>query len=109
MDSSINVLNTPEALKWLDELGTYEARLSWIAIIWEGEECGSSHQYAVLDYNVAEDGIPACVSKSARIYSRVLIDFGEPPQWYVSVAVDSDTGRVVLVEEYPYRIGPDFD
>ena len=102
-------LNTPEALEWLDELGTYEARLSWIAVIWEGEEGGSINQYWVLDYDVAEDGIPASVSNSARIYSRVLINFGEPPRWMVSVAVDPDTGTVVLVEEYPYRTGPDFD
>lgn len=96
-------LNTPEALRQLEEESTYRTNLSWIAIVWE--DSGYSEWWG-LDYEVVENGIPAFVSKSAVFYPRVVIDFGEPAQWQVSVAVDLEAEKVVLVEENPARNAP---
>jgi len=107
-------LNTPEALKYLKESQPYKTYLSWIAIDWY-----NSGSYWGLDYDWVEEkvlppppkDIPpgiviSAVPESAEFYSRVIINFGEPPQWQVGVAINPDTGKVTMVEQNPYRTGP---
>jgi len=109
-------LNTSQALKQLEKYSHYETNLSWIAIVWDSSEYS---EYWGLDYEwVDEDVLPpppdemppgivlATVPESAEFYSRVVINFGEPPQWQVMAAINPDTGKVALVEEYPFRTGP---
>ena len=109
-------LNTPEALKQLEKDSHYETRLSWIAIVWRNSEYS---EYRGLDYEWVEeeilppppDNLPpgvvlSTVPESAEFYSRVVINFGEPPQWQVMAAINPDTGKVALVEENPFRRGP---
>jgi hypothetical protein len=91
-------LSTSEALRELEEESVYKAEVDWIAM--------DNSTWWVLDYETVEAGIPAYVPKSAVIYPRVLIHFGEPEQWQVMVAVDLDTEEVVFVEENPARNGP---
>ena len=109
-------LNTPEALRQLEKESTYKTELSWIAIVWENSKYS---EYWGLDYEwVDEEILPplpdnpppgvvfSTVPEEAEFYSRVVINFGEPPRWQVSVAVNPDTGKVALVEENPFRTGP---
>ncbi len=114
-------LNTPQALKQLEKYSQYKTSLSWIAIVWDSAEYEYS-EYWGFEYEVVETGIPRGYSEiitsdgekivsfgvpeEAEIYSRVTINFGEPPRWQVSVAVNPDTERVALVEENPFRTGP---
>ena len=111
-------LNTPEALRQREKYSHYETNLSWIAIVWDSSEYSYS-EYWGLDYKwVEEETLPpipdnpppgvvfATVPESAEFYSRVIINFGEPPRWQVSVAVNPDTEKVALVEENPFRTGP---
>jgi len=109
-------LNTPEALKQLEKESHYETSLSWIAIVWDNSEYS---EYRGLDYEWVEEKIlppppkdmppgvvMSTVPESAEFYSRVVINFGEPPRWQVMVAVNPDTEKVALVEENPFRTGP---
>jgi len=114
-------LNTPQALKQLEKYSQYNTSLSWIAILWDSAEYEYS-EYWGFEYEVVRTGIPRGFSQiitpdgekivgfrvpeEAEIYSRVTINFGEPPRWQVSVAVNPDTGKVALVEENPFRTGP---
>ena len=114
-------LNTPEALRQLEKESHYETNLSWIAILWDSAGYEYS-EYWGFEYEVVRSGIPRGFSQiitpdgekivgfrvpeEAEIYSRVTINFGEPPRWQVSVAVNPDTGKVALVEENPFRTGP---
>lgn len=93
-------LNTPEALRQQEGDSIYKTELGWIAIVWEDSE---SATWWALDYETVETGIPAYVPKSAVIYPRVLIHWGEPEKWQVMVAVDLETEEAVLVEENPAR------
>ena len=115
-------LGTPEASRQLEKESQYETSLSWIAIVWNG----SGHEYSewrAFDYETVETGIPrgivdvtpegypekivmVGVPESAELYSLVTINFGEPPRWQASVAVNPDTGKVALVQENPFRTGP---
>ncbi len=109
-------LNTREAKKAKQEYGVYQASLSWLAVRWGGSDYEG---YWGLDYEwVDEEILPpppddmppdivfTPIPESAEFYSRVILRFGEPPQWQVSVAVNPDTGKVALVEENPSRTGP---
>ena len=96
-------LKTPEALKQLEKDSHYDAKLSWIAIVWENSEYS---EWWGIDYDWKTDPNLSLVSGAAEIYSRVVINFGEPPQWQVMAAINPDTGRVALVEENPFRTGP---
>lgn len=93
-------LNTPEASRQQERESIYKTELGWIAIVWENSEPAA---WWALDYETVEAGIPAYVPKSAVIYTRVLIHFGEPEKWQVMVAVDLETEEAVLVEENPAR------
>jgi len=96
-------LNTPEALKQLEKDSHYNTKLSWIAIVWENSEYS---EWWGIDYDWKTDPNLGLVSGAAEFYSRVGINFGEPPQWQVSVAINPNTGEVALVEENPFRTGP---
>ncbi len=109
-------LNETKASKYLKEYSQYKTDLSWIAIVWDNSK---AVEWWGLDYEwVDEEVLPpppdnpppgivlATVPESAEFYSRVVIKFGEPPQWQVMAAINPDTGKVALVEENPFRTGP---
>ncbi len=96
-------LKTPEAVKAQTEYSYNEAKLSWIAIVWENSEYS---EWWGIDYDWKNDPNLSLVSGAAEFYSRVVINFGEPPQWQVYVAVNPDTGKAVVVQENPFRTGP---
>ena len=96
-------LNTPEALKQLEKFSHYDAKLSWIAIVWENSEVSVWRGIA---YDWEKDPNLSLVPETAEFYSQVIINFGEPPQWQVYVAVNPDTGKAVFVQENPFRTGP---
>ena len=109
-------LNETKASKYLKEYSQYKTDLSWIAIVWDNSK---AVEWWGLDYEwVDEEVLPpppdemppgivlANIPESAEFYSRVVINFGEPPQWQVMAAINPDTGKVALVEEYPFRTGP---
>jgi len=114
-------LGTPEASGRLKEYGSqYTASLGWVAIVWGNSEYS---EWRSFDYDIVETGVPRGtveinpegssekirvegVSGSAEFYAWVVINFGEPPEWQVYVAVNPDTGKVALVEENPFRTGP---
>ena len=86
-------LTTPEALQAKDAYGPYSTSLGWVAIDWRdhvGDLFG-------LDYECVDEGVPAYVPESAEFYSWVEIDFGEPPQLELRVAINPDTGKVAHV------------
>lgn len=96
-------LNTPEASKWRERESKYKTGLRWIAVVWENSEAS---EWLSLDYEWEADENYQFIPESAAIYPEVRIWFGEPTQWIVQVAVDLDTGKVALVEEYPARGSP---
>ena len=96
-------LKTPEALKQLEKDSHYNTKLSWIAIVWENSEYS---EWRGIKYDWKTDPNLGLVSGEAEFYSRVVINFGEPPQWQVMAAINPDTGKVALVEENPFRTGP---
>jgi len=96
-------LKNPEALEQLEKFSHYNTKLSWIAIVWENSE---SAEWWGIKYDWENDPNLDLVSGEAEFYSRVVINFGEPPQWQVMAAINPDTGKVALVEENPFRTGP---
>jgi len=109
-------LNETKAAKYLQEYSHFAIDLSWIAIVWDNSEYS---EYWGLDYEWVEEKILppppedmpqgmviSTVPESAEFYSRVIINFGKPPQWQVMAAINPDTEKVALVEENPFRTGP---
>ncbi|MBI2852762.1 MAG: hypothetical protein HYX84_06645 [Chloroflexi bacterium] len=97
-------LNTPEAKAQLSKNASYKTNIDWIALIWK--DSGYSEMWGI-DYEWETDlNLASPISKGAVFYSRVSINFGEPPTWQVVAAINPLTGKVALVEEYPYRTGP---
>ena len=115
-------LHTPEAERAREGYGPqYTASLGWVAIVWD--KGGEYSEWRSFDYDIVETGVPrgtvevtpegstekivvAGVPESAEFYAWVVINFGEPPEWQVYVAVNPDTGKVALVEENPFRTCP---
>ncbi len=98
-------LDTPEARRQLEGESHYETSLNWIAIVWDS----SGYEYSEwrgIKYDWEKDANLQLVPPTAEFYSRVTINFGEPPQWQVMVAINPDTGKVALVQENPFRTGP---
>jgi hypothetical protein len=96
-------MNTREALKQLEKDSHYDAKMSWIAIVWNDSEVS---EWRGIAYDWEKDPNLSLVSETAEFYSQVVINFGEPPQWQVYVAVNPDTGKAVFVHENPFRTGP---
>jgi len=97
-------LHTREAERAREGYGPqYTASLGWVAIVWGNSEYS---EWWGLDYEWETDPNFSLIPESAEFYSWVVINFGEPPQWQVYVAVNPDTGKVALVEENPFRTGP---
>ena len=97
-------LNTPEALQAKNTYGSYETSLGWVAISWRGN---ASDSFGI-DYEYDQDKkwITEVVPKSAEWYSRVAIEFGEPPRLLLRVAVNPDTGKVANVELHGLKLPP---
>jgi hypothetical protein len=91
-------LKTPEAVKAQTEYGYNETRLGWIAIV--GRDSQPS-EWLALGYDWSADPNFSLVPGAAEYYSEVVINFGQPPQWQVYVAVNPDTGQAVTVMENP--------
>ncbi|MBI2836197.1 MAG: hypothetical protein HYX85_00695 [Chloroflexi bacterium] len=96
-------MNTPEAKARLQKDASYKTYLGWIAVVWK--DSGYS-EWRAIDYEWETDPNLGLVSKEAVFYSRVVVNFGEPPTWQAMVAINPLTGKVALVEEYPYRTRP---
>jgi hypothetical protein len=96
-------LKTPEALAQLEKLSHYDAKLNWNAIVWRDSEIS---EWRSLDYDWETDPNTSLVTAGSEYYAAVVINFGQPPQWQVYVAVNPDTGKAVTVMENPFRTGP---
>lgn len=96
-------LKNPEALKQFEKDSHYNTKLNWIAIVWENSELS---EWWKIEYDWKTDPNLGRVSGAAEFYSEVVINFGEPPQWQIYVAVNPDTGKAVVVQENPFRTGP---
>ncbi|MFC1987415.1 hypothetical protein ACFLVH_02595 [Chloroflexota bacterium] len=96
-------LNTPEALQAREAYGPYTTSLGWVAVNWRNgsDHFGLDYEYEQLDQWIAEH-----VPESAEYYSQVIIDFGEPPQSELRVAVNPDTGKVAYVGQYGLKKPP---
>ena len=114
-------LATPQATERLAQYGPeYKADLSWVSIVWSKN--GQFSQWRSFEYDIVSTGLPRGIQltvlpdgtkismegvpESAEIYSWVQIDFGEPSQWQVYVAVNPDTGKVAFAQENPFNSGP---
>ncbi len=95
-------LNTSAAVEASEAYGVYTTELRWVAIYWfKGR--------AVLwemDYDIVETGLPEGTSEEFRFYSEVVIDFGEPPQEELRVAINPDTGKVANITKYVFGAVP---
>ena len=96
-------LKTPEAIKAQTEYGYNETKLRWIAIVWKNS---AYSEWWGLNYDWTTDPNFSLVPRAAEYYSEVVINFGQPPQWQIYVAVNPDTGQAVTIMENPYRTGP---
>lgn len=97
------VLLETKVAKYLSEYNHFEIDLSWIAIVWENSE---SSEWWGIKYDWESDTNLGLVSGEAEFYTRAIVNLGDPPQWQVMAAINPDTGKVALVEESPYRTGP---
>lgn len=96
-------LNTSEAQTQLEQGITYKSDLNWVAIVWQFSRASEIHAF---DYDEWETGIPSNIPRSAVIYSRVSLTFGEPERLLVEVAVDLATGKAVFVQSFPLKSLP---
>jgi hypothetical protein len=89
-------LNTSAAVAASQTYDVYTTELRWVGIYWfKGR--------AVLwemPYSTAESGLPEDASEEFQYYSQVVIDFGDPPQEEIRVAVNPDTGKVANITKY---------
>lgn len=99
-------LNTSEVLRQLELENEYKTELDWIAIVWKNSEYS---EWQMIDYEWEEDENLKLVPESAVFYPWVIIRFGEPERWHVVVAVDLDTEKAVLVDEFIPRMFPPSD
>jgi hypothetical protein len=95
-------LNTSAAEEASETYGVYTTELRWVGIFWfKGK--------AVLwemDYDSVEYWLPGDASESFQFYSQVVIDFGEPPQEELRVAVNPDTGKIANITKYRFGTSP---
>ena len=116
-------LGTPAAQEWLQKESRYTTGLSWLALNPNPEGDGYSG-YRRFDYDIVATGIPRGtveitpegsserivsegVPEDAEIHPSVMIWFGEPAEWIVSVAIDLETWEVVYQEDSPNLSHPD--
>jgi hypothetical protein len=116
-------LSTPMAQEWLQKESQCTTKISWIALNPDPEGDGYSG-YRKFEYEIVEIGIPRGeldmspegssvkiiskgVPEDAEIYPDVTIWFGEPAEWIVSIAIDSETWEVVYQEGYYNLSHPD--
>jgi len=95
-------LNTSAAETASQAYGVYTTEIRWVGIFWfKGK--------AVLwemGYDTVENGLPEDASESFQFYSQVVIDFGEPPQEEIRVAINPDTGKVANITRYMFGTAP---
>lgn len=96
-------LNTTEAYAEIRRGQTYSSNFSWVAIVWEGPK--ASLVYGI-DYDAVITGLPPNVPKSAKIYPRVELMFGNPPELLMRTAVDPSTGKPVLIDTHGLKSTP---
>ena len=97
-------LNTPEAVRYLENESKYEIEVRWVALGWKDSKAVEWHP---LDYEEIADGnLPSdrlYLSETVTIHPQVYIRVGEPVRMFISVAFDRDTQEVVHVELLPGR------
>ena len=97
-------LNTPEALRYLENESKYEIDVRWVALGWKDSKAVEWHP---MDYEEIADGnLPSdrkYVSEQVTIHPEVYIRVGEPVRMFISVAFDRETEKVVHVELLPGR------
>ena len=97
-------LNTPEALRYLENESKYEIEVKWVALGWKNSKATEWHP---LDYEEIADGkLPSdrlYLSQTVTIHPQVYIRVGEPVRMFISVAFDRETEKVVHVELLPGR------
>jgi len=97
-------LNTPEALRYLENESKYEIDVRWVALDWKDSKAVEWHP---MDYEEIADGnLPSdrkYVSERVTIHPEVYIRVGEPVRMFISVAFDRETEKVVHVELLPGR------
>ncbi len=96
-------LNTSEAQAQLEQGITYKSDLNWVAIVWRFSRASEIYGF---DYDAWETGAPSNIPRSAVIYSRVSLTFGEPERLLVEVAVDLATAKAVWVQSHPLKSLP---
>jgi len=97
-------LGTPQGQKQLETASPYTTAVNWLAVIWDGPNWSA---YYHVDSNWENDPNLNNVPASAVYYPYVIIRFMEPASWQIATAVDLNTGKVVLVHEYPANMGPE--
>jgi len=102
-DSVIEIaLNTSAAVEASQAYGVYTTKLRWVGIYWfKGK--------AVLwemGYDAVESGLPEDTSEEFQFYAQVVIDFGEPPQEEIRVAINPDTGKIANITRYRFGTSP---
>ncbi|MFC1986195.1 hypothetical protein ACFLWC_04290 [Chloroflexota bacterium] len=97
-------LNTPEALRYLENESKYEIEVRWVALGWKDSR---AVEWKRLDYEEIADGnLPAdrlYFSESMTIHPNVYIRVGEPVRLFISVAIDRNAGKAIAVELLPGR------
>jgi len=118
----------PEGLRWLTEeeqsnlletaLATaatqelletgleYQTGIRWLALTPNPEGEGYAG-YSGFEYEIVAVGIPVSVPDDADLYPGVIIWFGMPAEYIVSVAIDPETWQVVYEASYPDRGTPE--
>jgi hypothetical protein len=64
------------------------------AVLWE------------MGYDAVESGLPEDTSEEFQFYAQVVIDFGEPPQEEIRVAINPDTGKIANITRYRFGTSP---
>lgn len=90
-------LKTPEAQSQLEQGITYKSDLNWVAIVWLFSRASEIYGF---DYDAWEKGVPSNIPRSAVIYSRVSLTFGNPERLLIEVAVDLAHGKAVFVQTF---------
>ncbi len=104
-DTMIEIaLNTPEALRYLENESKYTTEVGWAAIGWRDSEATG---WVRLDYEEIADGkLPSDIvypGQTVTIHPRVIIRVGEPVGKFIYVAFDRETKEVVDVQLAPGR------
>jgi len=101
-------LSSQSVSEWLQGRSDYRTGpVDWYAIIWDSNgEAGT--WWSLDDDRIASEGVPEFVNPYAFWYPGVTIAVGEGTIYQMQIAVDMDSGKVVMVMgPYPSLSSPD--